>query len=141
MPPNLLVLSWTVDKPTASVGFQLKGKTNGYVALGFDAGNGMCGADGVFGWVNNGLATLSANYVNCSRRSQGLHLRDREVLIVRMRTGKAADDTKAGKKGNYYLFGTGGEEADGFTTIRFHRQLVTGRPNDQPVRAGSLFAF
>jgi hypothetical protein len=50
---------------------QVRGKTNGWVSLGFDAGVGMCGADGVIGYVGADLKPyVAGHYLNCSRRGK-----------------------------------------------------------------------
>ncbi len=100
---------WRVENDTLYMA--IKGKTKGWVAIGFEPSRGMADADMVFGWVyDNGTVVVLDQY------SIGV-------------TGPHKSDTELG--GQYNILKYGGKESNGYTIIEFSRLLNTGDKYDK----------
>lgn len=104
-------LHWKIDSD--SILIAMEGKTNGWVAIGFDPENRMEGADMVFGWVtSSGSAQAVDTYATGP-------------------TGPHPKDTDLGGKSDILCFG--GIESGGKTLIEFKRLLSTGDSKDKNI--------
>jgi hypothetical protein len=105
------VVYWTLDQDT--VHFALRGRTEGWLAIGIDPAVAMDQADMIFGWVDSG-GTVGAR--DCF--STGLF-------------GPHPDDEQLG--GTRDLPAFAGSERGGFTSFEFTRPVNTGDPYDKPL--------
>lgn len=105
---------WKGDGQYVYVG--MRARTGGFVAVGFQPGNRMKGADIVLGFVESGQVSVFDMY---STGDFGPH----------------PSDTDLG--GTYDVAESGGREEGGSTTIEFKRALVTGDDRDNPLSPGS----
>lgn len=96
-------LHWRVQNDTVLMA--MEGKTNGWVAIGFDPENRMEGADMIFGWVtgSGGVSAVDAYATGP--------------------TGPHPKDTDQGGTSDILCFG--GSESGGTTIIEFKRLLST----------------
>ncbi len=98
----------------------LKGKTTGWVAIGFEPSTAMKDADMVIGWVKDGKATVVDAY------STGLY-------------GPHPPDQKLG--GSNDILEYAGKEENGYTVIEFKRKLNTGDKYDKAFKPGQEIKF
>jgi len=98
----------------------LKGKTTGWVSIGFEPTRRMRDADMVFGWVEDGEATVLDLY---STGTFGPHPPDEEL-------GETDD-----------LLEVAGKEEGGFTIIEFKRKMDTGDKYDKAFIPGGTIKF
>ncbi len=114
-------IEWKVDGE--EIEFVISAPTTGWVAIGFDPERAMKGADMIFGFVDQGEATISDQYGN------GLF------------SHKA--DTSLGGSNDVQLLDAG--EENGRTRIRFSRPLDSGDQYDRPLSPGGrhtvMFAY
>lgn len=100
---------WRIEGNTLYMA--IKGRTEGWVAIGFEPSTRMKDADIVFGWVSdNGDVTVVDMY------STG-------------ETGPHPPDTELG--GTNDILQYGGKEDEGYTIIEFSRHLFTGDQYDK----------
>jgi hypothetical protein len=93
----------------------LSGKTEGFVAIGFEPSQAMKDADMVMGWVSGGKATVLDLF---STGTYGPHPPDGDL----------------GGKNDILEFG--GSESDGWTVIEFQRKMDTGDQFDKSFKPG-----
>jgi thiol-disulfide isomerase/thioredoxin len=98
----------------------LKGKTKGWVAIGFEPTRRMKDADMVFGWVKDSEVTVLDLY---STGSFGPHPPDEEL------------------GGTNDLLEAGGKEEGGYTTIEFKRKMNTKDKYDKILTPGKTLNF
>ncbi|WP_297510324.1 DOMON domain-containing protein [Thermococcus sp.] len=98
----------------------LKGKTTGWVAIGFEPSTAMKDADMIIGWVKDGKATVVDAY------STGLY-------------GPHPPDEKLG--GSNDILEYSGKEENGYTVIEFKRKLNTGDKYDKAFKPGQEIKF
>jgi|GEM_PF-1659050 len=98
----------------------LKAETIGWLAIGFEPTSRMKDADMVFGWVEDGQATLLDLY---STGSTGPHPPDEEL------------------GGTNDIIDFEGSEEDGYTIIEFKRKMDTGDKYDQVLIPGQRLNF
>nr|WP_297497368.1 DOMON domain-containing protein [Thermococcus sp.] len=98
----------------------LKGKTTGWVAIGFEPSTAMKDADMIIGWVKDGKATVVDAY------STGLY-------------GPHLPDQKLG--GSNDILEYAGKEENGYTLIEFKRKLNTGDKYDKAFKPGQEIKF
>jgi len=106
-------IHWASDEQYIYIA--MKAKTSGWVAVGFKPTTGMKDADMVFGFVKNGMVTVSDQF------STGIY-------------GPHVPDTELGGTDDIHEFG--GMEQDGFTTIEFKRALNTDDIYDHELTKG-----
>jgi outer membrane protein assembly factor BamB len=93
----------------------LEGRTEGFVAIGFEPTQAMKDADMVMGWVSRGEATVLDLY------STGIY-------------GPHPPDEELG--GTNDILESGGAEFDGWTVIEFERKMDTADGFDKALRPG-----
>jgi hypothetical protein len=93
----------------------LKGKTNGWVSIGFEPSEWMKDADIIMGWVEGGHAVIRDEY---STGNYGPHI----------------NDTDLGGSDNILEFG--GSQGSGFTVLEFKRRMNTGDKFDKAFTPG-----
>jgi hypothetical protein len=93
----------------------LEGRTNGFVAIGFEPTQAMMDADMVMGWVSGGQATVLDLY---STGVYGPH---------------PADESLGGRDD---IFESGGTESGDWTVIEFRRKMDTGDQFDKSFQPG-----
>lgn len=98
----------------------LKAKTTGWIAIGFEPTSRMRDADMIFGWVEDGQATLLDLY---STGSTGPHPPDEEL------------------GGTNDIIEFEGSEKDGYTIIEFKRKMDTGDRYDKVLIPGQTLNF
>ncbi len=98
----------------------LKAKTTGWLAIGFEPTSRMKDADMIFGWVEDGQATLLDLY---STGSTGPHPPDEEL------------------GGTNDILEFKGSEKEGYTTIEFKRKMNTGDQYDKVLVPGQTLNF
>lgn len=98
----------------------LKGKTTGWVAIGFEPSYAMKDADMVIGWVQDGGVVVIDAY------STGTY-------------GPHPPDTKLG--GSDDILEKAGREENGYTVIEFKRKLNTGDKYDKVLTPGKTVKF
>lgn len=104
---------WSNDANELLMG--LEGRTEGFVAIGFEPVQAMMGADMIMGWVSDGKATvLDLN----STGTYGPHPPDEDL--------GGSDD----------ILEFGGNESSGWTVIEFKRKMNTGDPFDKSFLPG-----
>lgn len=106
-------LLWASDSQHIYIG--MKAKTGGWISLGLGSGPAMKDADMVFGFVQDGKATVYDEY---STGNFGPHSLDTEL--------GGSDD----------IVDYAGKEEDGYTVIEFKRQLDTGDDYDRAFSPG-----
>lgn len=112
---GLLTIYWRVDGEYLLMG--LKGKTEGWVAIGFEPSTRMKDADIIFGWVYpNGTPVVLDLY------STG-------------ETGPHPPDSELGGRDDIVRYG--GSEGGGYTVIEFKRKLNTGDDYDKVLEVGT----
>ncbi len=112
------IISWKNDQEFLYMA--LKAKTTGWLAIGFDPTSRMKDADMIFGWVEDGQATLLDLY---STGSTGPHPPDEEL------------------GGTNDIIEFEGSEKDGYTTIEFKRKMDTGDTYDKVLIPGQRLNF
>jgi hypothetical protein len=94
--------------------------TAGWVAVGFDPDQRMQGANYVYGWVKDGQAEVM------------------DMFGVRpVGPGSHPEDTEVG--GQSHIVASGGQEANGATTIEFQIPLDSGDANDKALAVGQTY--
>jgi len=93
----------------------LEGRTDGFVAIGFEPTQAMMDADMVMGWVSGGEATVLDLY---STGVYGPH---------------PADESLGGRDD---IFESGGTESGDWTVIEFRRKMDTGDQFDKSFQPG-----
>nr|XP_002129219.1 DBH-like monooxygenase protein 1 homolog [Ciona intestinalis] len=92
--------------------FEIHGNTVGWIGMGISPNGAMTGADMVVGWVKNGIAVVTDRY----GVGNTFPPKDPEQNIE-------------------LLYGT---ECDGWTVIKFRRQILACESNDRPITADTI---
>ncbi len=98
----------------------LEGRTEGFVAIGFEPVQAMMGADMIMGWVSGGKATV------LDLNSTGTY-------------GPHPPDEDLGGRDDILEFG--GNESDGWTVIEFKRKMNTQDPFDKSFQPGQMVSI
>lgn len=93
----------------------LKGKTSGWVSIGFEPSEWMKDADIIMGWVENGQAVTMDEY---STGNYGPHVNDTDL--------GGSDD----------ILESGGSQGSGYTVLEFKRRMNTGDKFDKAFTPG-----
>lgn len=113
-----LVVYWRNDNEYLYMA--LKGKTTGWVAIGFEPTDKMKDADMVFGWVQDGNTVVIDAY---STGTYGPHPPDEQL------------------GGTNDILEFAGREENGYTIIEFKRKLNTGDKYDKAFTPGQEINF
>jgi hypothetical protein len=98
----------------------LKGKTDGWLSIGFEPSEWMKDADTIMGWVDGDLATIRDEY--CTG-NYGPHVNDTDL------------------GGTNDILASGGSREGGYTVIEFKRKLDTGDKFDKTFAPGQKISM
>lgn len=131
---NNLSFDWYVNGDVLNARLRYSG--SGWFAVGFDAGQGMCGGDGVIVTLSNGVPSVRAAFLNCSSYDPADF---QQTGIVK----DILQDTKhAG-----YLLSSSAQVTGSLVVATFSRKLNTGVTGDVQLSATAgavtplLYAF
>lgn len=113
-----LTVHWSNDADELLMA--LEGRTEGFVAIGFEPVQAMMGADMIMGWVSGGEATV------LDLNSTGIY-------------GPHPPDEDLGGRDDILEFG--GNESGGWTVIEFKRNMNTEDPFDKSFQPGQTVSI
>lgn len=98
----------------------LKGKTDGWLSIGFEPSEWMKDADTIMGWVDGDKTTIRDEYIT---GNYGPHVNDTDL--------RGTDD----------ILASGGSQGGGYTVIEFKRKLDTGDKFDKAFAPGQKISM
>nr|CAB3263920.1 DBH-like monooxygenase protein 1 homolog [Phallusia mammillata] len=111
-PNGKIHLYWKFNQ--IHITFEVHGNTNGWVGIGISPGGSMMGADINVGWVNNGTATITDRH------------------------GVTAGNTYPPLDTVQNVELLGGSECDGWTVLKFRRQLAACDDQDMEITTDTM---